>query len=440
MLPWILYILLFLAALFAPLRWSMVACLLLCNLDFNSDSTGIGILNALKGIVLPVYLLWRLRAYAGHQKTIIAPIAWILLAIYAAIAASWSSFPLAALKLAAQMIGSLLICFVFLRAVKGDYLSPAVVVPVTVGTVALAALHSLFDPRSATDQRFSSYAYAQTFAAFVAALYCIALCSKSLRIGIRVSLCAVLATTIVFDGSRIWFIGISIATLLALLVSEMRPWLKICAFGLAIGLAAVFVAGGDRIMALVAQRAESNRIAAALTAAYEGDLKSAGLGTYRFRRDADAKEIQAIEASSITELIFGHGTSNGALVITGSRFKTGMDPNRLMHNEWLRVVYEWGLIGLTLWLMFFTSITVFALQGLRNDAYGFAKPLVIYLPAFAVALAGENIIAGAGTAANIGFLLLIALAGLSHRRFRRYVSERVRTPVAAELKSPVFER
>ncbi len=438
-LPSILYILLFLAALFAPLRWSMVACLLLCNIDFSSDSTGIGLPNLLKGIVLPLYLLWRLRAYAGHQKTIIAPIAWILLAIYAAIAASWSFFPLAALKLAGQMTGSLLICFVFLRAAKGGYLAPSVVVPVTIGTLALAALHSLFDPHSGSDHRFSSYAYAQTFAAFVAALYCVALCSKTLRLSIRVSLCAILAATIVFDGSRIWFIGILIATLLALLISEMRPWLKICAFGLAISSAAVFVASADRIMALLAQHAESNRIAAAITAAYQGDIKSAGLGTYRFRRGADAKEIEAIKDSSITELIFGHGTSNGGLVIVGSGFKANMDPNRLMHNEWLRVMYEWGIIGLTLWLMFLVSIGVFAFQGLRNDGNGYAKPLLVYLPAFLVALAGENIIAGAGTAANMGFLLLIALASLSHRRFRGYMPGRVMAPSAADRNVPVLQ-
>jgi hypothetical protein len=45
----------------------------------------------------------------------------------------------------------------------------------------------------------------------------------------------------------------------------------------------------------------------------------------------------------------------------------------------------------------------------------YSKPLLIYLPAFALGLAGENIIAGAGNDVSAGFLLLIAFAGVSHR-------------------------
>ena len=43
------------------------------------------------------------------------------------------------------------------------------------------------------------------------------------------------------------------------------------------------------------------------------------------------------------------------------------------------------------------------------------NPLLIYLPAFAIGLAGENIIAGAGNDVTVGFLLLIALASVPHR-------------------------
>lgn len=78
-------------------------------------------------------------------------------------------------------------------------------------------------------------------------------------------------------------------------------------------------------------------------------------------------------------------------------------------------MYEWGIIGLILWVMFFGSTTLFAITGTRKDHAGFAKPLLIYLPAFAIGLAGENIIAGAGNDVTVGFLLLIALASVPHR-------------------------
>jgi len=437
-LPLVLYGALFAIAAFAPLRWSLVAYLLLSTIDFGAGGGGnIGILNAAKGILLPVYLLWRLRAYAGHQKIILAPIAWIFLVIYAGIAGFWSFFPVAALKLAGHMIGSLLICFVFLRATKAGYVTPVVVIPVTAGALVIAILRSLFMPNYGDEAaRFTAFSSAQSFAAFLVALYCIALCSKTLRAGIRITLCALLVAALAFDGSRIWAIGLAAATLLALLVSGVRPWVKICACGLAIALAASLIAEGDKVMMFVARQAESNRIAAAITAVYEGDIRSYGLGTYELRRGFDAKEIRAIENSSIDQLLFGHGTSNGVLIITGSIFKIGTDPNRLMHNEWLRVMYEWGVAGMLLWLMFFGSIVIFAYQGLRRDPWGYSKPLLVYMPAFLLGLAGENIIAGAGNAVSVGFLLVIGLAGISHRSFAFRPPPRETPPVAVRIRPP----
>jgi hypothetical protein len=57
---------------------------------------------------------------------------------------------------------------------------------------------------------------------------------------------------------------------------------------------------------------------------------------------------------------------------------------------------------------------------MRVDGVGYAKPLLSYVPAFCIGVTGENILAGAGHAENIGILLLIALAGIAYRtRFVR---------------------
>src|SRR6185437_4185558 len=126
-----LYAVLFLVAAFAPLRWSLIAYLLLSTIDLVSANASVGALNAAKAIVLPAYLLWRLRDYAGHGKTILAPIAWGALIVYAAIAGSWSLYPTFAIKLVGHMAASLVICLMFMRATKGNYLTPAIVLPVT---------------------------------------------------------------------------------------------------------------------------------------------------------------------------------------------------------------------------------------------------------------------------------------------------------------------
>ena len=67
--------------------------------------------------------------------------------------------------------------------------------------------------------------------------------------------------------------------------------------------------------------------------------------------------------------------------------------------------------------MFIGSITIYALHGFKSESGEYANPLLAYLPAFLLGLAGENILAGAGSAASVGFLLLIALASVSHRQF-----------------------
>jgi O-antigen ligase len=156
-------------------------------------------------------------------------------------------------------------------------------------------------------------------------------------------------------------------------------------------------------------------VAAIITAIDEGDRKAAGMGTFLFRRQLNARTLNAITSSSAAQLLFGHGTSNGRLLL-GQLNKGIGDPNRAVHNEWLRILYEWGILGLLIWLAFMGSISAFAWSGVRIDPRGYAKPLLVYLPAFMLALLGENILAGAGHAENIGFILLIGIASVSHRR------------------------
>jgi hypothetical protein len=286
-------------------------------------------------------------------------------------------------------------------------------------------LRSVFAPSfQGEPERFKSFSSAQSFAAFLVALYCIALCSKSIRLAIRLPLCGALAAAVIFDGSRIWMSGLVLSTLVALFVSNTAPWIKVCAAGLSAIVLALAVAEGDLALSLIAREAPSNRIAAAIIAGYRGDSKSNGLGTYRFRRELDFRALDAISSSGVKELTFGHGTSNSAELASG--LAKNPDPNRIMHDEWLRVLYEWGMAGTVLWLMFFGSITLYAVQGVRKAEAWYSKPLLVYLPAFALGLAGENIIAGAGNDVSVGFLLVIAFACESHRIASWF---RNRTPV-----------
>ena len=417
--PIVLYVLLFVVTLFAPLRWGIVGYLLLSNIDLGSLNASIGVLNAIKAMVLPVFLLWRLRAYAGHGKVISAPIAWGLLIFYAAIASTWSLFPSYAIKLIGHMIGSLVICMVLLRASKGGYLNQRTVLPVALGTLAIAAIHWRFLHNwGGEPERFTTFAGAQSFAALITALYCAVLSFKKIQWPLRLTLCTVLAASVIVNGSRIWIIGLCLSTFAALLVSKVQSWMKLVTAGAALVAVAVLLSEAGPLMELIDHSASSNRIAAALSAAYAGNSKSTGLGTFNLRHELFRRTVAAIEGGSTAEFLFGHGTCNGA-IITATLSKNP-DPNRALHDEWLRAIYEWGFTGLALWIWFIASLFFYAIKGAqRHDHSGYAKSLLIYLPAFALGLTGENIIAGAGNAVSVGLLMLIAFASISHRQAQR---------------------
>jgi hypothetical protein len=416
--PLLLYLALFIGALVAPLRWSIVAFLVLSNIDLGSLNESIGVLNTGKAMVLPVVLLWRFRAYSGHRKIAAPPVTWSLLVLYIVIASSWSLFPAYAIKLIGHMLGSLIICLMLTRATKAGYLSFETILPVTCGVIAMAVFHWLFmHSWGGETERFTTFSGAQAFAAFLTAFYCATLFAKTLNPAVRIALSVVLITAVVANGSRIWIIGILLSSLTAIFVSSVKASIKILTLGATVIVLATCALAFDSIMDYIAHKAPTNRIAAAITDAYGGNLQARGLGTYNLRHVLFERTIQGVKSGTTTEFILGHGTCNG-YTIAATLSKTA-DPNRAIHNEWLRALYEWGVIGLSLWTTFILSLLIYAAKGIRSEAAAYAKPLVVYLPAFVLGLTGENIIAGAGNAVSVGFLVLISLATISHRAKRR---------------------
>ncbi len=425
-----IWIFCFLIVVFAPMRWSLIAYLCLSVVDFEGGRGSFAVFNVLRGILLPAYLLWKLRRFSGHASLPIAPVAWLLLTCYVAIAGTWSLFPESAHKLVVQMFGSFMIVCVFTRASKGGFLTAQSAVWTAAGCLLFGFMRSLFYPEVGDSPgRFTAFTSAQAYAALLAALYCIVLCGRGLTTTVRVVTCSAIAMAIVWDGSRIWFIGILLGTLLSLLLSRGQVWLKICALSLIFCLVVILTGDSDYLFRYVAAESGNNRIASAITALHQGDRQAVGLGTFNFRRAINDEAIRQIKSFSGRELIFGRGTCNGAVItaVLSAGYATVPDPNRMFHNEWLRVIYEWGLIGSFFWLSLFASVIGFVVKGVMIDPTGDAKPLLIYLPAFMFGLGGENFIAGAGQAANIGFIFAIALSTAPHRdflawRLRRAVS------------------
>jgi hypothetical protein len=428
-LPVILFCALFAIAVFAPLRWSLVAYVMLSAVDFYSGDAGVGVMNVLKGIGYPIVLLWRLRYYAGHGKVVLAPVAWLLLVVYAGLAGFWSLFPLSAAKLTVEMLGSFLICMAFIRATKAGFLTPSsILIPAAIGVLALGVLRGIFLPNwGDSPYRFTGFTPAQAYASLLAALFAMALGARTLHSVVRWLLCITLFTAVVLNGSRIYVMGLIASTIVALLISYSRPWLKMLGVASIILTLVALVAEKDLLLGMISQGARSNRVADTINAIYEGNMRSSGVGTYLFRRNLYERAFKAIGESSLLELTFGHGTSNGRLLL-GTLAHGIHDPNRAVHNEWLRILYEWGGVGLGLWFVFIFSLILYAYQGVRRDRLGNARPLLIFIPAFLGGFSVENILAGAGCASNLGFVLLAALATVSHRKRILYLPASIPIP------------
>src|ERR1700694_2283844 len=96
--------------LFAPLRWAVLAWLVMGNLDPTDPSNALaslGWVNASKGLLLPLFLWWRLRGARREGTRPLPTELWLIFISYAAVASLWSPFPLAAVKLVGNLIGTL---------------------------------------------------------------------------------------------------------------------------------------------------------------------------------------------------------------------------------------------------------------------------------------------------------------------------------------------
>ena len=417
--PIVIYAILFGVTMVAPIRWSLIAYFWLANVDVPDLGGGFSMLNILKAFFLPLYLLWRLRRSPGSVVGTSGGLLWIAFTLYVAIAGFWSLFPAAAVKFVGHLAGSLLICVVLVKAISARKLGVASTPMLAFGALTLAILRWLVAPDWGDSAgRFSSFVSGQSFAAFIAALYCILLFSRSVRHYTRIPLLSFLALAMILNGSRMWGTSIALATILAFMLSRINRHLKVLgAMALGVTLLGLLVFR-EPLLAVVASQSGNNRIADAITAFENGDEVGTGLGTLRFRRQINDLAIREIGDSSTSQLVFGHGTSNGA-TITSSLFKyyfapgEVMDPNRMLHNEWLRVIYEWGIIGSLVWIGFISSVCTLAWKGFDQRLGEATKPLCVYLPGFLINLAGENILAGAGNVVNMGFLLVLALAYVS---------------------------
>ncbi len=422
-------------ALVGPPRWAVTAWLVMANLDATGSGQAthaqVGWLNALKAVALPAWLLFRLRSVPGQVYVSFGGRVWLLLAGYAAVAVLWSDFPLAGLKLAVGMVAILAALALLERARNAGALDRTVMLTFLGATLALGILQTAFFTDGSfgfagrgMPQRLTSFVAAQQYAALLAALVAWALWTADLSARGRTLLVLMLLAALAANGSRTWSAGALAAVAIHGLASR-----RLLPAVLRVAAAAALLAAVPAVRREWSAKPEpepANRLTATASALLTGQDRAdgMGLGTMRFRLAMYRGVLRELRTSHPWQWLFGHGTAAGGQValslFPAAYRRESLDANRVIHNEWLRVAYEWGLVGTVLWLTVVGSLASLAWRRRGEPAGG---ALLAYLPALLLGLTLENVIDGAGNAVTAGLLVLTALAlepppdGLPRRGF-----------------------
>jgi hypothetical protein len=165
--------------LLAPPRWAILAWLVMGNLDATGPGQSVseaGVLNAVKSLGVPLWLIWRLRQTPGSVHTTPTARLWMILTLYAATCTLWSPFQLG------NMVGIFLAFVVLERAARRGLLNSTVLLSLMTTSLLLAVVQTYYFGGASygfdgPDQpsRLSSFISAQQFAAFLVAFLALVL-------------------------------------------------------------------------------------------------------------------------------------------------------------------------------------------------------------------------------------------------------------------------
>jgi O-Antigen ligase len=405
--------------LFLPMRWSLFCFILASHIDITTltfhSATGVGFENTVRIAGLPMLLLLRTGFAPLRDMTWTLPHKlWLALIAYAAVAGCWSAFPLAAIKMVAYLIAYFVLYVIFCHAWAEGWLDTRSLRLIAWCVIALAVVqtYALDDAWGGLEERFTSFSTPQYFAAFLVTVLAILMFSGE-RGWFHYATCASLMFTIVFSGSRYVFVSMVALVLVACfqLVSgkhgsfSWRPNLPKLIVSLAVGAAGI---------GIFLSYLPYNRIDELVGAVSDDDATVEDVGTFAWRLGIYEDILEHLEKRTVVELFLGSGTSSGAALMLNHEpdhyDREGIDGNRVLHSEFLRALYEWGIPGFGLLLVFVLATTAGFVRKVAREGGGPALAFAGALPSIVLGLAIENILAGAASAGGVGILLAMAFA------------------------------
>jgi O-Antigen ligase len=434
-------------ALIAPPRWALFSYLLLAQVDlsasdFASAST-LGLDNAFRIVVIPTVLLLRLRSTAPAPAI---PDAlsrwWLLFAAYVAIASFWSPFPLSAIKMIGYLYCYSALFILFRRAWAQSWFSIRFVIANLGAALCIATAQTyVLGDLASPEGRLTSFDDPQNFAAYLISIAAIVLFARENEKGaLRWFALAAAAGGIVLTGSRYVLIGL---VMLAVL-SFLRQWFeqgsgaKLSAFVKRI----VFVAAATLLLVTVIVRfAPENRLNELVDYAGTSSSSYEDVGTFAWRVLIYEEAIDQILNRTAVGLLFGSGTSSAGGVkvdVYSHQFTLEeVDANRSMHDEFLRAVYEWGIVGLVLLLGFLGSTFSFCWRRAKATREVSTLAYIALFPTLLLGLGVENILANAGHPAGTGYLLVFTFSAAAPAGARSLLAT-ARHPMLAGGMAPNF--
>jgi len=414
-------VVLFVILFFLPKRYAFFVLLLLSLFDASgpnfASASNVGILNAIKVLGAPMVLTMRLK---GNPIRLLKryrslPLnAFLLITIYAALALIWSSWKLSGLKMVGYLLGHLVWFLVITYGLVNGYLNRKLLIGVLlIAFVAGFAQSYVLEPSFGiypfTPQRFTAFLSPQYYSAFLVFMACAIVFGFRKVLLIQDSFILVLVLVVVtMTGSRYSFVSLLFTIMLFFLDKFIRH--RSASF-MIIWFIVMLVIIGTMLVSFLnftpfLERTRIKELGYLFTNPEE-------IKTLKWRIHMYRETISHITASNFFELLFGHGTSSGAEVALAAepwRGSVTIDANRVIHNEFLRSIYEWGIIGFILLICTFMSLAWIALKGVFQGDY----LLFSSFPLLFSGLAIENILASAGGGYGVGLALVLSMAYAKH--------------------------
>lgn len=387
-----------------------------------ASASGIGWENALKIVVLPTVLIlrFRLREFPKVSKVFVL---WIIFVMYMSITSLWSLFPISGLKLIGYLYGhtaTFIICMQMFSINKERVYKLTSWALWLSLVLAIAQTYLLGNPFGTSEQRFTSFSGPQSFAAWlVCTLALILLGGRAPKRFISGSLISIVVLfAIILTGSNTMLIGVLFVIagwILAKPISK-PSYASMTQLIIVISLIGLF------LMVISSSLIQEYRALRGINAMISKDIQLTDIGTFAWRLMIYQTVLEDLRQSEIHQILFGHGASDSAvLMLRFFRYEsTTIDANRVLHNEWLRVTYEGGIIGLGLFILFLVTLIGTGVKNIKQSSS--SLPFLSILPMLISLLTVENVLASSGTPEGVGLALVIgamaAKSGIIENKFK----------------------